>query len=40
MAVTVNEHAQELVKAYNQVIKQGIAAIETGWEQTTAAARQ
>ena len=40
MAVTAQEHAEELVKAYNQVIKQGIAVIETGWEQTTAAAKQ
>ena len=40
MPVTSQEHAEELVKAYNQVIKQGIAAIETGWEQTTAAAKQ
>ena len=40
MAVTTQEHAEELVKSYNQVIKQGIAAIETGWEQTTAAAKQ
>ena len=40
MAVSTQEQAQELVKAYNQVVKQGIAAIETGWEQTTAAAKQ
>ena len=40
MAVTNQKHGEELVKAYNQVIKQGVAAIETGWEQTTAAAKQ
>ena len=40
MAVTSQEGAEEIVKAYNQVIKQGIAALETGWEQTTAAAKQ
>ena len=40
MPVTSQEHAEELVKAYDQVIKQGIAVIETGWEQTTAAAKQ
>ena len=40
MAATTQEHAEELIKAYNQVIKQGVAAIETGWEQTTAAAKR
>ena len=40
MASTTQEHAEELFKAYNQVIKQGITTIETGWEQTTAAAKQ
>ena len=40
MTATTQEHAEELVETYNQVIKQGIAAIETGWQQTMAAAKQ
>lgn len=40
MADTTQEHEEELIKAYDQVIKQGVTAIETGWEQTTAAAKQ
>ena len=40
MAITNRENAEELVKSYNQMIKKGIAAIETGWEQITAAAKQ
>ncbi len=40
MADTKKENNEELVETYNQVIKQGIAAIETGWEQTTAAANR
>ena len=33
------ERAGNFSKSYDQVIKHGIAAIETGWEQTTAAAK-
>ena len=40
MTDTTQENAEELVKTYNQVIKQGMAAIETGWQQTMAAAKQ
>ena len=40
MAGTIQEHAEEIVKAYNQIVKQGVAAIETGWGQTTAAAKK
>ena len=40
MAVTPQELGGELVESYNLMIKQGIAAVETGWEQTTAAAKQ
>lgn len=34
------EHGEEFVNTYNQVIKRGITAIETGWQQTMAAAKQ
>ena len=40
MTATTQEHTEELVKTYNQVIKQAMAAIETGWEQTAVAAKQ
>ncbi len=39
MTATTQEHAGDLSKAYDQVIKHGISAIETGWEQTTSGAK-
>ena len=39
MPVTPQERTEELSKAYKQVISLGFAALETGWEQTTAAAK-
>ena len=40
MTDQTQEHSGDLSRAYDQMIKHGIAAIETGWEQTTAAAKQ
>ncbi len=37
MAATVTECAQEMVKAYNQMVSQGFAAARVGWEQSAAA---
>ena len=39
MTDQTQEHSGDLSRAYDQMIKHGIAAIETGWEQTTAAAK-
>ena len=36
MAATVTECAQEMVKAYNQMVSQGFAAARVGWEQSAA----
>ncbi len=36
MAATVTESAQEMVKAYNQMVSQGFAAARVGWEQSAA----
>lgn len=36
MATTVTESAQEMVKAYNQMVSQGFAAARVGWEQSAA----
>ena len=39
VATTVTECAQEMVKAYNQMVSQGFAAARVGWEQSAATAR-
>ena len=39
MATTVTECAQEMVKAYNQMVSQGFAAARMGWEQSAATTR-
>ena len=39
MAATVTECAQEMVKAYNQMVSQGFAAARMGWEQSAATTR-
>ena len=39
MTDQTQEDSGERSRAYDQMIKHGIAAIETGWEQTTAAAK-
>lgn len=39
MAATVTECAQEMVKAYNQMVSQGFAAARVGWEQSAATTR-
>ena len=39
MAATVTESAQEMVKAYNRMASQGLAAARLGWEQSAAAAK-
>ena len=36
VAATVTESAQEMVKAYNQMVSQGFAAARVGWEQSAA----
>ena len=36
MAATVTECAQEMVKAYNQMVSQSFAAARVGWEQSAA----
>ncbi len=39
VAATVTESAQEMVKAYNQMVSQGFAAAKLGWEQSAATTR-
>lgn len=39
MAATVTECAQEMVRAYNQMVSQGFAAARMGWEQSASTAR-
>ena len=39
MAATVTECAQEMVRAYNQMVSQGLAAARVGWEQSAATTR-
>lgn len=39
VAATVTESAQEMVKAYNQMVSQGLAAARAGWEQSAATSK-
>ena len=39
VAATVIESAQEMVKAYNQMVSQGFTAARMGWEQSAATTR-
>lgn len=39
MAATVTECAQEMVRAYNQMVSQGLTAARVGWEQSAATTR-